>query len=70
MTEQMKILRLAAVETMVVNLGRTFVYMNITSSGILPTPSLNATFVMHFGITPARFKVNSNGSCYLMDKCS
>ena len=30
MIEQMKIFRLAAEETMVVNLGREFVYINIT----------------------------------------
>lgn len=38
MKGQMKILLLTAVETMVVNLGREFVCINITDPGILPTP--------------------------------
>ena len=50
MTEQMKIFRLAAEETMAVNLGREFVYINITDPWILLTP-LNINFIMHFIIT-------------------
>ena len=55
MTEQMKTLLLAAVETMVVNLGREFVCINITDPGIIPTTSLISIFIMHFIVATIGF---------------